>query len=139
MKVVVCGSRGWKDVYAIRERLERLPEGTEILVGGARGADTIAEYIARSMGFRVTVFRPKWRTAEGRYNRHAGFERNVEMLRSGPDLVIAFWDGRSAGTRHTLLCAWKLNISIEVSPVGVDRSAPWRGYSSGSQGNLFVA
>ncbi len=46
--------------------------------------------------------------------RRAGPERNIRMLDSTPDLVLAFWDGQSRGTRHTISEARRRNITVRV-------------------------
>ncbi len=45
--VIVTGSRDWTDEAAIRFRLDRYPRGTIVLHGGQRGADQIADRVAR--------------------------------------------------------------------------------------------
>lgn len=78
-------------------RLKQTPLGTEIITGGAPGADWwAAETTRRFGGFKLTDI------------------RNIEMLDLGPDLVIAFWDGASRGTLHTMTEARKRGIPVEV-------------------------
>ena len=113
MKVLVCGSRTWKDALAIEATVRDLPRGTTIIAGGARGADRLAATIGRSLGFDVIEFPANWRP-NGVYNPEAGKERNLRMLDEEPDLVIAFWDGRSTGTGHTIAQAVKRGIEVEV-------------------------
>jgi hypothetical protein len=36
------------------------------------------------------------------------------MLNGSPDLVIAFWDGESRGTRHTIDEAKRRGIPVEI-------------------------
>jgi len=98
MKVVVCGSRGWTDVQRMREILELLPEGAIIIHGGAPGADRMAGSLTRKfLDLQGPIVYPAdWR----RYGNDAGPIRNRAMLdEEKPDLVIAFWDGQSPGTR----------------------------------------
>lgn len=74
----------------------------------------MAAAIGRSLGFHVEEFPADWKK-EG---RAAGFKRNILMLELGPDIVIAFWDWRSSGTRHTIDEAKKRGIPTEiVSPI----------------------
>lgn len=110
MKVLVCGSREWRDGTAIRDRLARLPRGTEILHGGCRGADRMADAVASSLGFRVREFPADWRGL----GRSAGVRRNLAMLDEQPDLVLAFWRDGSTGTGHTIDEAMRRGIPIEV-------------------------
>lgn len=86
MKVLVCGSRYWTDESSIRRELEKLPIDTEIVHGGARGADSIAGKIAKELGLKVTVFPAQWDL----HGKSAGYIRNQQMLDYDPDLVLAF-------------------------------------------------
>lgn len=114
MRVLVCGSRSWHSAEPIRERLRQLPRGSTVLHGGARGADRLAGTVAALLGLRVVEYPAKWRE---RGNR-AGLERNLVMLDEQPDLVLAFWDGRSTGTAHVLSEAQRRGIALEVITTG---------------------
>lgn len=123
MKVVITGDRDWTDEDLIRERLSRLPAGTILIVGKARGADTIAEAIGRELGFTIVEEPPHWEVTDetpgwairyhhGRkYDVRAGAERNDRMLAhldGEPDaLVIAFHDNLETGSTGTKDCVGK--------------------------------
>lgn len=113
MKVLVCGSRDWGDGTPIYVRISKLPGDAEIITGGARGADTIAERAARDTQRACTVFHAHW-DEDG---RKAGILRNLRMLDYGPDLVIAFQRNGSRGTQHTIDEARKRGIDVEVHGV----------------------
>ena len=75
-----------------------MPKDAVIVVGGARGADRIAEQVARRMGFRVEVYLDRW-NEEG---KDAGYRRN-ERVRDLPGVKGAFgfrMPGKSNGTDH---------------------------------------
>ena len=110
MRVLVTGSREWRDPVAIHERMIRLPDSSTIVHGGARGADTMAEHQAKIMGFTIERFLPDWET----YGRRAGIIRNREMLDTWPDIVLAFWDGQSPGTADCVAEAQRRGIPVEV-------------------------
>lgn len=98
LRILVCGSRTWKDGNAILVRLKCCgPPGT-VITGGARGADQLAENIARQLGFDVETFPADWRGK----GRRAGIIRNLAMLDTEPDVVIAFQENGSRGTQHTI-------------------------------------
>jgi len=107
---VICGSRNWSDIHTIRKRLISLPPDSTIVHGAAPGADTIAGWLAEDLGFSVERFPADWEF----YGRKAGFIRNIEMLKSSPDLVIAFHKDESKGTAHTIKEARKRGIPVEV-------------------------
>lgn len=110
MKVLVCGSRTWTDAARVRERLQALPPDTTIIHGGAGGADRLAAREAQSIGLRVRAFPADW---DG-LGKRAGFIRNLAMFDQRPDLVLAFWDGRSRGTAHVVGEAHRRRIPVEI-------------------------
>lgn len=111
-KVVVCGSRDWIDRKKVYDRLLDLPEGTVIIEGGARGADTIAREVAKQLGMKVTTVYANWDL----HGKKAGPIRNSEMLAMKPDLVIAFHENleESLGTADTVRKAKALKIPVDV-------------------------
>lgn len=122
MHVVVTGSRGWTDLALIRAVAYALPRRSTVIVGGARGVDQAFEGEARVLGHTVIVDRANWRPQgyEGDYNPAAGFERNLKMLDRLAHLpndercVIAFWLGKSPGTRHTIVNAMKRGYPLNL-------------------------
>lgn len=88
MKVLVCGDRNWTDREAIHRYLNELRSAgyTEVIEGGARGADTIAGEEALKLHFSVSHFPAQW----NKYGRAAGPIRNRKMLDQKPQLVVAF-------------------------------------------------
>ncbi len=106
MKVAVIGSRG---LYV--EHLEEyLPEGTtEIVSGGARGVDTSARDYALRHGLKLTEYLPEY----NRYGRGAPLKRNITIIENA-DIVLAFWDGKSKGTKYVIDNCRKRNIPVTV-------------------------
>lgn len=78
--------------------------------GGAPGADQLAARAARKLGLEVEEYRADW----GKYGRRAGMLRNLEMLNRNPDFVLAFWDGQSKGTAHTIREARRRGMHVAV-------------------------
>lgn len=97
LKILVCGDRDWTDSELIEKVLsEYMPE--IIIHGAARGADLIAEAVAKKLEIDYKGYPAKWT----RYGLPAGPRRNSHMLKENPDigLVLAFHSdiGRSKGT-----------------------------------------
>lgn len=94
MKIAVIGSRN-----LIVTDLERyLPDGvTEIVSGGARGIDTCAREYANAHGIKLTEFLPEYE----KYGRTAPLKRNLQII-DYADAVLAFWDGKSRGTKFVI-------------------------------------
>lgn len=40
--------------------------------------------------------------------------RNAEMIDAGADLVVAYWDGKSPGTRHSIGYARSRGIKVVI-------------------------
>lgn len=119
MRILICGSRNWKDESAIRILLENMPSNTVVIHGACRGADMIADRLARRMGFKVEVYPADW----DRYPKAAGPIRNIRMLTHGkPDRVYAFTDNLSAskGTSHMVEIARKAGVWVGVSNLAMD-------------------
>lgn len=113
-RVLICGSREWGDVEAVRSRIAALPEETVIVTGGARGVDRIAEDVARELGRERMVFRARW-DVEGRSAAADPASQNSRTLDSDPDLVIAFRaGGESPGTDDCIAQARRRGIPVEV-------------------------
>jgi hypothetical protein len=110
MRVLVCGSRSFTDRTTAWQVLFPLDRGTEIIHGGARGADQVAGEAAALLKLHTTVVPADWDT----HGKRAGYLRNIQMLDMDPGLVIAFWDGQSKGTQHTINEARKRGIPVLV-------------------------
>lgn len=106
MKVAVIGSRNLK----INNLGDYLPkETTEIVSGGARGIDRCARYYAISHDIKLTEFLPEYEL----YGRTAPLRRNIQIINYS-DLVLAFWDGSSHGTKFVIDNCKRLNKAVRV-------------------------
>lgn len=112
-RVLACGSREWGKPEVIVDFIKALPSDSVIIQGGARGADEQAGLAAFARGMRMLEVQADW----ARFGNVAGFKRNeamLMMLRPGIDTVVAFWDGVSAGTKHTMREAERLGLTVVV-------------------------
>ena len=106
MKVGVIGSRG----LTVDNLEQYLPENTtEIVSGGAKGIDTCAREYALSHDIKLTEFLPEY----SRYGRGAPLKRNLKIIEYA-DVVIAFWDRQSKGTKNVIENCKKLNVKVDV-------------------------
>ncbi len=115
MKLAIVGSRDFLDYVFLESRLNELLSlftVEEIISGGARGADSLGERFARERGIPVRVFRADW----ARLGRRAGHLRNKDIV-SRADVIVAFWDGLSLGTRDTLHQARRAGKRVILYPV----------------------
>ncbi len=116
MKLAVVGSRDFHD-YAWLERCLLscidIASIKEVISGGARGADSLAERFAAVHGLSFSVIPADWK----KYGKRAGPLRNTEIVRQA-DMVIAFWDGSSRGTRNTIDKALRAGKSVRIFSCG---------------------
>ena len=112
----ITGSRKFKDITCIEQAiLEMKPR--LLLTGGAAGADTIAENIAKKHGIPCKVFLPKFKTdTKTPYHPRWYLERNKEIV-DDCDVLLAFFAGeKSKGTEYTVKYAEKTGKPIKVFP-----------------------
>lgn len=122
MKIAVVGSRNWNDIPFLRKKLYeyfRYSKGPEFVFisGGARGVDKDSEMIineindcsARFVKIEKKIFKPDW----DKYGKSAGFIRN-KLIINEADNVLAFWDGKSKGTKHSIDLAIKAGKPVDI-------------------------
>ena len=94
MKTAIIGSRGITDI----DIGAYLPADTdEIVSGGAKGVDTLAREYAEKHGIKLTEFLPEY----AKYKRGAPLKRNEQII-DYADMILAFWDGKSKGTKFVI-------------------------------------
>lgn len=94
MKIAIIGSRN----LHIGNIERYLPSDcTEIVSGGAKGIDTCAEQYAREHHIPFTLFLPEYE----KFGRAAPIKRNKQIV-DYADMILAFWDGCSHGTRFVI-------------------------------------
>ena len=115
-RIIVCGTRTFTDYTRLCEELDKIIpayEHNEIVSGRAKGADTLGEQYAYEHAIPVALFPARWNI----YGKSAGYRRNAEMLeyaKQATPIVIAFWDGKSRGTKHMIETARKANATVHV-------------------------
>jgi hypothetical protein len=117
LKVIVAGMRTFNDDKALNAILmhnhSHRFKFAELIHGGARGADALAMLWAESNQVPVKCFPADWDL----HGKSAGYIRNKQMAEYG-EVLIAFWDGKSKGTRLMIDLAHKARIHVIV--VGCD-------------------
>lgn len=132
MRVIVAGSRGIANRAWIRDILYGLCIDVpyensplcymeELVCGMAKGPDLIAREFAEhtrqayDVKIKITDFPADWDA----HGKKAGILRNIQMG-DYADALIAFWDGKSRGTKHMI--DYMLSLGKEVH-VYVDKTA----------------
>lgn len=115
MKVIIAGSRTFNDFLVFSGFMSVLPlewDITEIVSGGAKGADALGEEFGHMFGIPVKVFSANWSSG-----KQAGIMRNIEMGKYA-DGLIAFWNGTSPGTKHMIQYMYSVNKPVHIFYVG---------------------
>lgn len=123
MRILITGSRDWTDWHIIHAAIETevynarferntpiIEEGVTVVHGGAIGADSLAGRIARNIGFDVEVHPADWKN----WGRRAGMIRNIQMIREGADVCLAFIKDESKGATMTAENAEKAGIPTKI-------------------------
>lgn len=109
-RVCISGSRGFKRLDKVEAWMDHMEAGNTLIVhGGAVGVDQKAEAVAKSKGIATEVWKPDWE----KYGKAAGPMRNRDMVQTC-DCLIAFWDGKSRGTKSTIDAAKEFGIVTKV-------------------------
>lgn len=112
MKVIVAGSRDFTDYEYVAEHLDKyLKNFKDIIIvsGGAQGVDALGEEYAEYYGHHVKRFKANWKE----HGRAAGLIRNKQMAEYA-DMLIAFWDGESPGTKDMIDNAKRLKLATKI-------------------------
>ena len=123
MKTIIAGSRfDMKDqeltLRMKREVMKGISDSgfeiTEVVSGTARGFDTLGEMYAKKFNINVSRFPADW----NKYGKGAGYIRNSDMA-DYADALIAFWDGKSRGTRNMIQLAELKGLKVHVHRVEI--------------------
>jgi len=126
--VLVTGSRHFpaNKAEVIHEALRRLPKGSLIIHGGAKGADTLAEYYAKLLALDYKAYPINWEEerAKGYHDWEIGHNRNQLMLDDNPNIEVcyAFHENLqinkpNGGTRDMIERCLKKKIRVVIFPV----------------------
>ena len=116
-KVIVAGGRDFADYAYLKEKLDEVfaslgdldSHPIEIISGMAKGADTLGIRYAEEHKLTMVLYPANWK----KYPRMAGILRNMNMLVTATHLV-AFWDGKSRGTKHMIEIAKAKGIPVWI-------------------------
>lgn len=128
LRIIIASSRDFDDYDLVFEtllefwnHLDNYPfirlfgDQVKIISGRARGANRIGEYLGEKFGLEVIGFPADW---DG-LGKRAGYVRNAEMAKYAMEdgncgVLIAFWDGKSKGTKHMIDLAEKNGLEVHI-------------------------
>lgn len=98
MKLIIAGSRTITSHGALARAIEATKiKPTKIIIGNAKGVDTLAENYAAIKEIPCEIVDAPW----DQYGRPAGQIRN-ERITNEADALLAIWDGKSSGTKELI-------------------------------------
>ena len=110
MKVGIVGSREFKNYELFSDTMKQyLSDISWVVSGGAPGADSLAEKWAKENKKMLTIYPADWLNL----GKKAGYVRNTDIVKNS-DMIIAFWDGKSKGTKHTIGLAQKMGKECKI-------------------------
>lgn len=124
MNIAVIGSRGFSDYELLKEYLDK-ETITQVISGGAQGADSLAIDYAKEKGIPWKIHEANWQDIttppvkvkyhpDGTpYNVLAGVNRNT-LIVDDCDKLICFWDGLSTGSMDSMKKAKAFNKKIKI-------------------------
>lgn len=100
-RIAIIGSRHFNDYPLLKSLMDRRKDSIQMVVsGGANGADSLGARWATENNILTKIFKPDWDL----YGKRAGYLRNEQIIQNC-DICVAFWDGESKGTKHSIdLC-----------------------------------
>lgn len=111
MKIAIVGSREPGNINFAKELEKRIniQSGDTIISGGAKGIDSLAAEYATAHGLALVEIRPNY----AKNGRGTTFIRNREIV-DNADMVVAFWNGTSKGTKYTIDYANKKGVTTLI-------------------------
>jgi predicted Rossmann fold nucleotide-binding protein DprA/Smf involved in DNA uptake len=110
VKVAIVGSRHFSDPDRVSGYVNALPHGASIITGSASGVDAAATRAARAKDIPVQVIPASFDELADPKKAEARNQRLVDAC----DVLVAFWDGRSKGTRNTVARALDSGKEVHV-------------------------
>jgi predicted Rossmann fold nucleotide-binding protein DprA/Smf involved in DNA uptake len=98
LRYAIIGSRHFAAPARVTEYVKSLPKGSSVVTGSASGVDAAVTKAARELGVPVQVLPASFDELADPAKAHARNQRLVDAC----DVLVAFWDGASKGTRETV-------------------------------------
>lgn len=111
MRVIIAGGRDFNDYKILCKVCDHMlskSTSIEIVSGAAKGADSLGEQYAIDRLLVLKEFPADWSIGKS-----AGYIRNKQMAQYA-DALIAFWNGKSKGTKHMIELAKSNGLKVKI-------------------------
>jgi hypothetical protein len=112
IRLIVCGTRTFNDYAYLKRKLDKhyfAYRDVTVLSGTAKGPDALGERWAYEWWHVVMRYHPDYDT----HGKAAPIYRNQEMVENATHF-IAFWDGKSNGTKDIIRRARKWGLKVKI-------------------------
>lgn len=122
LRIIIAGSRDFNDHNKLNVSMREIlgdrnfdVDKIVIVSGTARGADKMGEQFAENKELGIKRFPADW---DG-LGKRAGYVRNADMAKYSVSdgnigMLVAFWDGKSKGTKHMIDLAKRYGLEVHV-------------------------
>lgn len=125
IRCIIAGCRDFSDYSLLRDTANRIFRDRDIrnltiISGHCSGADRLGELFASRNKLSCVKFPADWKT----YGKAAGPIRNRQMAEYASQqngMLLAFWDGKSRGTRNMIQLAEEFGLEIHVVQILEDK------------------
>jgi len=109
-RYAIVGSRRYPALDRVSEYVASLPRESTVVTGSASGVDAAATRAARERGLPVIRVAASFEEAQ---DARVAAVRNQRLIDQA-DVLVAFWDGASTGTRGTVERALDSGKDVQV-------------------------
>ena len=123
IRIIIAGGRKFNDYEMLKRTMLKFIQKLhdhisfhtiEIISGNANGADKLGERFAKEYNYNLKIMPAQWDL----HGKSAGYIRNNEMLvyakEADHSVLVAFWDGKSKGTKNMIDTSRRSLDSVEV-------------------------
>lgn len=116
-RMAIVGSRRFPDLARVEAYVLQLPAMTRLITGSASGVDAAVTRAARRHGLAIQVLGASF---EEMNDPVQAADRNQRLI-DRCDVLVAFWDGASPGTRGTIERALDAGreVHVFISPAAI--------------------
>lgn len=117
LNVGIVGCRDFSNYDFFKDNIEKNPctkrlHIKKIITGDANGVDSLARRYASEKSIYCVMYQAVWHE----HGFAAGPIRNQQIINDS-DILIAFWNGVSKGTKNSIDLAVKKKIPVVIIPI----------------------